>query len=429
MFGFGKSKVSDLQNKIDSVLREASNGNLEDRITSIDMKEPLATTAWQINDLLDQLEAYIRDANSAVEFAGKGASHRKMYPAGLKGLFNISSKNIAKGVDGILIAGKEQRRGELSGKFGKLHGGINRSLTILQKDMQEVIDEVVKISVLSNNTALKSDESLKATTELSLKLNLLISLIGNISEAINSLSVRTKDINSVVVLIEDIADQTNLLALNAAIEAARAGAHGRGFAVVADEVRNLAERTQVSTSEIAKSIQLLQSETSQIQTNASKINEIAIDSGAAVETFKDSLHEFNEDANKTSHVAKFTEDKSFTTLVKIDHVMYKTKAYSSVLNEKINEENLVGSESCRMGKWYEAKGKEMFGTMPSYKLIGEPHKIIHDRAIANMKETKAYGITATNTDFYYVNFKEMEVASDKVFDYLDKIMEEKHKRA
>ncbi len=114
--------------------------------------------------------------------------------------------------------------------------------------------------------------------------------------AVRSLEGHSARISNIVQVIRDIADQTNLLALNAAIEAARAGESGRGFAVVADEVRKLAERTSVSTLEIAEMVSLIQSGTSDVahgmEESVNRVTlgvDLAHEAGKAVNNIQESI--------------------------------------------------------------------------------------------------------------------------------------------
>jgi len=89
-------------------------------------------------------------------------------------------------------------------------------------------------------------------------IHTLTSDVANAAKVIQTVNNESTEVGMVLDVIRGIAEQTNLLALNAAIEAARAGEQGRGFAVVANEVRTLASRTQLSTQDIQKIIEQLQ---------------------------------------------------------------------------------------------------------------------------------------------------------------------------
>lgn len=188
-------------------------------------------------------------------------------------------------------------------------------------EMQSTVNEVARnttdaMSAAKDASRTSADgsevvrSSIASIEEVSVK-------IEQAGTVVQQLEADSANISVVLDVIRDIAGQTNLLALNAAIEAARAGEQGRGFAVVADEVRSLAQRTQDSTAEISKMIELLQSRAAEagnaMQLSRHQMQEsvgLARDAGTSIDTINGAVVRITD---MNTLIATATEEQNAVT--------------------------------------------------------------------------------------------------------------------
>jgi len=164
---------------------------------------------------------------------------------------------------------------------------------------------------------------------------------------------------------------------------------------------------------------------SEIQSSSEAMKETVDETTTKIEKFESTLIELSDGSNSIVHSSYQMENSIFIVLAKIDHILYKARAYNSLITLKPSLRKL-DSHQCNLGQWYDGEGKERFANTDSYKKIATPHAIVHQNANTNFEflTGDAERNTMKHSQKIISNFDKMESASEELFALMDKMLDE-----
>jgi twitching motility protein PilJ len=246
--GFSKQQEQELQRGLElqgnignflNVTMDISQGDFTKKGHVTD--DVLGNVVDAINVMTEEIGLLLKDVSSAADQVLKGSNQ-----------MTAVNDHIAQSTEGQARLAEQARARsvEVTASIRAMAQGAAQTAQAAQQTLQA------------------SQQGQVAVTETMAGMESVRREMQGLNEGVQSLALRSGEIQTIVKTIANFASQTNLLALSAALEAAGAGESGKRFASVADQVRKLADDSTKATQQITALIKSFEGDISALSTRA-----------------------------------------------------------------------------------------------------------------------------------------------------------------
>ncbi|SIR05180.1 methyl-accepting chemotaxis protein [Haladaptatus litoreus] len=291
-------------NEFSAVMGQAADGDLTQRMATESPTQPMTDIAREFNQMMDELEATIRDVN---EFAETVAAASQEVTASTDEI-EQASQQVTESTQ-LMSEGAVEQSERLEHTAGEM--------SELSATIEEIAASADQVAESANHAETLGEDGREAAQAAIEEMAAIESGTETTVEHIVELETEIERIGDVVELIRSIADQTNMLALNANIEAASADGSTEGFEVVANEVKELANETKEAVGDIEQRIETVR-ERAEVTVEDIRETHGAVEDGVVtVNEALESLEEIVENVEETSvgveEINDVTDEQAETT--------------------------------------------------------------------------------------------------------------------